>query len=179
MKNALKVLVVALTTLAFSGVSFAQEKKATPATPAAPATEKKSEMKSEKPKTTRITGEVTSVDAKAATLTVKAKDKETNLTADTKAKGALEKVKVGDKVEGRWTCRNAKNALMGLLSCDRTMGRTGLRCCLKPGLVQIANVGSRSEWTKARSLTEIELSPNTDQTYTTSYSLLNAAILII
>ncbi len=103
MKNALKVLIVALTTLAFSGVSFAQEKKATPATPAAPATEKKSEMKSEKPKTTRITGEVTSVDAKAGTLTVKAKDKETNLTADTKAKGALEKVKVGDMVKVSYT----------------------------------------------------------------------------
>ena len=108
MKNALKVLVVALTTLAFSGVSFAQEKKANPATPAAPATEKKSEMKSEKPKTTRITGEVTSVDAKAGTLTVKAKDKETNLTADTKAKGALEKVKVGDMVKVSYTEKDGK-----------------------------------------------------------------------
>jgi len=107
-KNALKVLIVALTTLAFSGVSFAQEKKATPATPAAPATEKKSEMKSEKPKTTRITGEVTSVDAKAGTLTVKAKDKETNLTADTKAKGALEKVKVGDMVKVSYTEKDGK-----------------------------------------------------------------------
>jgi len=101
-KNALKVLVVALTTLAFSGVSFAQEKKATPATPAAPATEKKSEMKSEKPKTTRITGEVTSVDAKAGKLTV------TNLTADTKAKGALEKVKVGDMVKVSYTEKDGK-----------------------------------------------------------------------
>jgi len=107
-KNALKVLVVALTTLAFSGVSFAQEKKATPATPAAPATEKKSEMKSEKPKTTRITGEVTSVDAKAGTLTVKAKDKETNLTTDTKAKDALEKVKVGDMVKVSYTEKDGK-----------------------------------------------------------------------
>ncbi|HYY25696.1 MAG TPA: hypothetical protein VE689_09410, partial [Candidatus Udaeobacter sp.] len=75
MKNALRILIVALTVVAFGGVSFAQEKKAspaTPATPASPSTEKKTEMKSEKAKTGRITGEVTSVDAKAGMLTVKA-----------------------------------------------------------------------------------------------------------
>ncbi len=37
MKNFLTALVVALTTLAFSGVSFAQAKPAVPATPAVPA----------------------------------------------------------------------------------------------------------------------------------------------
>ena len=47
MKNAMKLFAVALTTLAMSGISFAQAKPATPATPAtpavpaAPATEKK------------------------------------------------------------------------------------------------------------------------------------------
>ena len=50
MKYALKILVIALTTLGFSGVSFAQAKPATPATSAAPATEKKTEMKTEKAK---------------------------------------------------------------------------------------------------------------------------------
>ena len=108
MKNALKVLVVALTTLAFSGVSFAQEKKATPATPAAPAMEKKTETKPAKAKSTRITGEVTSVDAKAGALTVKAKDKDIKLTADAKAKGALEKVKVGDMVEVSYSEKDGK-----------------------------------------------------------------------
>ena len=111
MKNALKVLVVALTTLAFSGVSFAQEKKATPATPAtpaAPAMEKKTETKPAKAKSTRITGEVTSVDAKAGALTVKAKDKDIKLTADAKAKGALEKVKVGDMVKVSYSEKDGK-----------------------------------------------------------------------
>jgi type IV secretory pathway VirB6-like protein len=50
-KNTLKILVVALMTLAFSGTSFAQAKPATPATPATPASpamEKKAGDKAEK-----------------------------------------------------------------------------------------------------------------------------------
>lgn len=109
MKTTLRVLILALTTLAFSGVSFAQEKKATPAAPAAPAMEKKADTKSEKAKTGRITGEVTSVDAKTGMLTVKSKDKEANLTADSSsAKSALGKVKVGDMVKVSYTEKDGK-----------------------------------------------------------------------
>ena len=86
MKKALRVLVVAFVTVAFAGVSFAAEKA----------------------KTTKATGEVTSVDAKAGTLTVKAKDKDLKLTADTKAKGALGKVKVGDMVKVTYTEKEGK-----------------------------------------------------------------------
>jgi hypothetical protein len=109
-KNMIKLLVVALTVLSFSGLSFAQAKPATPATPATPsAPEKKTEMKSEKPKTERITGEVTTLDAKAGTFAVKTKDKEVKLTADSKsAKGALEKVKVGDMVKVSYTEKDGK-----------------------------------------------------------------------
>ena len=97
MKNMIKVLVVALASLAFNGVSFAQAKPATPAPPPAPAMEKKTEMKSEKAQATVLTGRVTSVDAKAGTLAVKVKDREINLTTDSKStKAALEKLKVGD-----------------------------------------------------------------------------------
>ena len=97
MKNMIKVLVVALASLAFNGVSFAQAKPATPAPPAAPAMEKKTEMKSEKAQATILTGKVTSVDAKAGMLTVKVKEKEIKLTTDSKStKSALEKLKVGD-----------------------------------------------------------------------------------
>jgi Cu/Ag efflux protein CusF len=96
MKNTIKVLVVALTSLACNGVSFAQAKPATPATPA-PAMEKNTEMKSEKAQATVLTGQVTSVDAKAGKLTVKTKDREIKLTTDSKStKAALEKLKVGD-----------------------------------------------------------------------------------
>jgi hypothetical protein len=96
-KNIIKVLVIASASLAFNGVSFAQAKPATPGTPAPPATEKKPEMKSEEAQATVLTGKVTSVDAKAGKLTVKTKDKEVNLTTDSKTtKAALEKLKLGD-----------------------------------------------------------------------------------
>jgi Cu/Ag efflux protein CusF len=96
MKNTIKVLVVVLTILAFSRVSFAQTKPAVPVTPA-PGTEKRTEMKSEKAQATVVTGQVTSVDAKAGKLTVKTKDKEIQLTTDSKStRAALEKLKVGD-----------------------------------------------------------------------------------
>ena len=66
-------------------------------------------MKSEKAKTHRITGEVTSLDAKAGTFAVKEKDKEIKLTADSKsAKGALEKLKVGDMVRVSYTEKDGK-----------------------------------------------------------------------
>lgn len=104
MKNMIKVLVIALTSLAFSGVSFAQAKPATPATPAAPAMEK-----SEKAKTNRLTGEITSVDVKAGTFTVKGKDKEINLVADSKStKAEVEKLKVGDTVRVSYAEKDGK-----------------------------------------------------------------------
>lgn len=97
MKSMIRLVLAALVTLAFTGVSFAQAKQATPATPAS--AEKKAEIKQEKPKASRITGEIVSLDAKAGTLTVKANGKEMSFTADTKgAKSALEKVKVGEQV---------------------------------------------------------------------------------
>ena len=97
MKSMIEVAVIALTSLAFNAASFAQAKPATPATPTAPTMEKKTEMKSEKAQATVLTGRVTSVDAKTGKLTVKTKDKEVNLTTDSKStKAALEKLKVGD-----------------------------------------------------------------------------------
>ena len=110
MKNTIRILIVALTSLAFSSVSFAQAKPpATPATPGAPAMEKKTEMRSEKAKAQGLTGEVTSVDAKAGTVTVKGKEKEINLAADSKStKAALEKLKVGDMVRVSYTEKDGK-----------------------------------------------------------------------
>ena len=103
MKNTIKVLVVASTSLDFNGVSFGQAKPAAPATPAAPTMEKKTEMKSEKARATVLTGKVTSVDAKAGKLTVKTKDKEVSMTTDSKStKSALEKLKVGGGADDRF-----------------------------------------------------------------------------
>lgn len=91
MKSMLKVLVIALTALAFSGVSFAAD------------TATKS-----KPKAMSATGAVTAVDAKAGTLSVKTKDRDLDLTATSKGKGALGKVKVGDMVKVSYTEKDGK-----------------------------------------------------------------------
>ena len=101
MKSMLKVLVIALTALAFSGVSYAAD------------TATKSDMKAEKPKAEKpkpvtTTGAVTAVDAKAGTLTVKTADKSLDLTATSKAKSALGKVKVGDMVKVSYTDKDGK-----------------------------------------------------------------------
>jgi Cu/Ag efflux protein CusF len=103
----IKILAIALTSLAFSSVSFAQAKPATPATPATPAAP--AMEKSEKAKTNRLTGEITSVDVKAGTFTVKGKDKEINLVADSKStKAEVEKLKVGDTVRVSYTEKDGK-----------------------------------------------------------------------
>lgn len=96
MKNMLKVLVVALTALAFGGASFAAD------------TATKTTTKSEKPTAMSATGAVTAMDAKAGTLTVKANDKDLDLTASSKAKKALGKVKVGDTVKVSYTEKDGK-----------------------------------------------------------------------
>ena len=68
-----------------------------------------------------VTGEVTSVDAKAGTFTVKAKDKEINLVADSKTtKAALEKLKVGDMVAEFPTPRRIGKD-------DRQLGQGGIQ----------------------------------------------------
>ncbi len=110
MKSILRLFLAALVTLAFTGVSFAQAKPATPAIPATPASpEKKAEMKQERPKTSRVTGEIVSLDAKAGTLAVKANGKEMSFAAETKgAKSALEKVKVGEQVRISYTEKGGK-----------------------------------------------------------------------
>lgn len=129
MKNIIKVLVIALTSLAFSGVSFAQAKPATPATPAAPAMEK-----SEKAKTNDVTGEVTSVDVKAGTFTVKAKDKDINLVADSKSiKAALEKLKVGDMVRVSYTEKNGKMIVSSVKAESKSKAATPDKAMEKKG----------------------------------------------
>jgi hypothetical protein len=95
-KSTIEILVIALTSLAFNGVSFAQAKSSTPAARLAPTMEPKTETKPEQAQATVLTGKVMSVDAKVGTLTLKLKDREINLTTDSKTtKAALEKLKVG------------------------------------------------------------------------------------
>jgi Cu/Ag efflux protein CusF len=110
MKNTLKIFAIALTLLSFGGVSIAQDKKTDNMQKSSDkAMDQKMDTKAQKSKAMTATGEVTSVDPKSAKLTVKANDKDLDLTADSKsAKSALEKVKVGDTVRVTYSDKDGK-----------------------------------------------------------------------
>ena len=82
-KRRLLCVVIALGAILFAPIGHAQEKKAEPA--------KKAEAK-----VSQIAGEVSGIDAKAKTITVKGKD--TEVTLDAAGIKDLDKIKVGDKV---------------------------------------------------------------------------------
>jgi hypothetical protein len=95
MKVTTTVLSAAFVGVAFCSIYVAQSKSPAPTTPSAPTKQKGTEPV--KAQATVLTGTVTSVDAKAGTLTVKANDKEIKLTTDSPStKTALAKLKVGD-----------------------------------------------------------------------------------
>ena len=127
MKNMLKVLVIAFTALIFGGVSIAQDKKAEKMEKSAadkPMTDQKMD-KSTKAKSTTASGEVTAVDAKSGSLTVKAKDKDLKLMAESKsAKNALEKVKPGDMVKVTYTDKDGKMIATSVKAESKATGST-------------------------------------------------------
>jgi Cu/Ag efflux protein CusF len=127
MKNVLKVLVIAFTGLIFGGVSIAQDKKAEKMEKSAaekPTTDQKTE-KSTKAKSGTATGEVTSVDPKSGMLTVKTKDKELNLTAESKStKSALEKVKPGDTVRVNYSDKDGKMVATSVKAESKGMAKS-------------------------------------------------------
>lgn len=97
MKKAIAIVLSVMFIFALTSVTFAADKKA-----AAPAEKKEVTVKA---KMKQVTGEVTAVDAKANTITVKKGKKDTTITVDDKTKimvgkdkKALADVKVGDKV---------------------------------------------------------------------------------
>jgi ABC-type Fe3+-hydroxamate transport system substrate-binding protein len=97
MKKAIAIVLSVMFIFALTSVTFAADKKA-----AAPAETKEVTVKA---KMKQVTGEVTAVDAKANTITVKKGKKDTTITVDDKTKimvgkekKALADVKVGDKV---------------------------------------------------------------------------------
>jgi ribosomal protein S1 len=106
MKKVLAIIVSLVLVVSFAGLSFAAEKAADKKAPAM--AEKKAPAMEEKKapaKIKQVTGEVAAVDAKANTITVKAKKGDTTVTVDDKTKimmgkekKAIADVKVGDKV---------------------------------------------------------------------------------
>jgi Cu/Ag efflux protein CusF len=107
MKRAIAIVVSFLFVLSVAGLSFAAEKAATTA-PAA--TEKKAPAKIK-----QVTGEITAVDMKANTLTVKGKKGDVTVTCDDKTsimigkdKKALADLKTGDNVKVKYTEADGK-----------------------------------------------------------------------
>jgi Cu/Ag efflux protein CusF len=106
-KNLSKLVVIACTALIFGGVATAQDTKSEKMGKSSADSPKME--KSTKAKSGTATGEITSVDPKSGQLTVKAKDKDLNLMAESKsAKSALDKVKVGDTVRVTYTDKDGK-----------------------------------------------------------------------
>jgi Cu/Ag efflux protein CusF len=81
--------------------------------------------KSTKAKSGTATGEVTSVDAKSGQLTVKAKDKDLNLMAESKsAKNALDKIKVGDNVRVTYTDKDGRMVVSSVKADSKGMSKS-------------------------------------------------------
>ena len=123
MKKAIAIVLSIMFIFALTSVTFAAEKKAAAtvekkdATPAAapaaaPAKEEKKAVKKAAAK--QITGEVTAVDAKANTITVKSKKAEVTVTVDDKTKfmpkgKTMADVTAGGKVMVKYTEAEGKN----------------------------------------------------------------------
>ena len=123
MKSIYKLVLVAFTALFLGGIATAQDTKAGK-TSKSSADSPKME-KSSKAKTATATGEVTSVDAKSGQLTVKAKDKDLDLMAESKsAKNALEKVKIGDTVRVTYTDKDGKMVVSSVKAESKGMSKS-------------------------------------------------------
>lgn len=123
MKSIFKLVLVAFTALFLGGIATAQDTKAGK-TSKSSADSPKME-KSSKAKTATATGEVTSVDAKSGQLTVKAKDKDLDLMAESKsAKNALEKVKIGDTVRVTYTDKDGKMVVSSVKAESKGMSKS-------------------------------------------------------
>ena len=123
MKSIFKLVLVAFTALFLGGIATAQDTKAGKTSKSSADTPKME--KSSKAKTATATGEVTSVDAKSGQLTVKAKDKDLDLMAESKsAKNALEKVKIGDTVRVTYTDKDGKMVVSSVKAESKGMSKS-------------------------------------------------------
>ena len=114
MKKTIAIVLSLVLMFAFTAVTFAAEKAAAPAEKKAAPAEKAAPAKKAVKK--QVTGEVTAVDAKANTLTVKGKKGDVMLSTDDKTtvmagkdKKTLADVKAGDNVTVHYSEADGKN----------------------------------------------------------------------
>jgi len=117
-KKTIAIIVSVLFVFAITSLSFATEatkaapapapaeKKAAPAAEATKAAPAKAEEKKAPAKVKQVTGEVTAMDAKAKTITVKGKKGDVVIAVDDKM---MADVKAGDKVVVKYTEADGKN----------------------------------------------------------------------
>jgi hypothetical protein len=109
MKKAIAIIVSVLFVFAITSVSFAAEKAAAPAPVEKKAAPEAAAVKADKKapaKVKQVTGDVTAVDAKAKTITVKGKKGDVVIAVDDKM---IADVKAGDKVTAKYTEADGKN----------------------------------------------------------------------
>ena len=116
MKKTIAIVLSLVLMFAFTAVTFATEKAAAPAEKKEAAPAKKEAAPAKKAAKKEVTGEVTAVDAKANTLTVKGKKGDVTVSTDDKTtvvagkdKKTLADVKAGDKVKVKYTEAEGKN----------------------------------------------------------------------
>jgi len=116
MKKAIAIVLSLVLMFAFTAVTFAAEKAAAPAEKKEAAPVKKEAAPAKKAAKKQVTGEVTAVDAKANTLTVKGKKGDVTVSTNDKTtvvagkdKKTLADVKAGDKVTVKYTEADGKN----------------------------------------------------------------------
>ena len=110
MKKAIAIVLSLMFVFALTSATFATEKKETSAEKKEAAPAKEAKKASHK----QITGEVTAVDAKANTITVKSKKAEATVSVDEKTKftpkgKTIADVKAGEKVMVKYTEADGKN----------------------------------------------------------------------
>jgi hypothetical protein len=122
MKSILRLLLVSVVTLVFAGISLAQGTGPTGGTGTkSPAATKSTEKKAAKPKPIKVTGELTSADAKTGMAKVKTKDKELSLSTEAQdVKDSLAKVKVGDTVKVAYVEKDGKLTLSSVAKTKPT-----------------------------------------------------------
>ena len=106
MRGVIRLFLVPLVTLVFIGAGCAP---ASPPTPAVPAGAEGKAQRRERPKMTRLEGEVIAIDVEASTLTVKTKGEEMSFIVESKgAKARLAKAKVGKEIRLSYFERDGK-----------------------------------------------------------------------
>ncbi|MBM4262175.1 MAG: hypothetical protein FJ145_12190 [Deltaproteobacteria bacterium] len=101
-------LLTPLLTLALYGLAVSAESAATKTAPAPSSETKEAPRKTKKPTALRFRGQITALDAKTGTLSVKSDVSEKNFSTQDSAKESIARMTVGDRVKVTYTDKEGK-----------------------------------------------------------------------